>query len=106
MTHDPSIRPDAANLAAGTSESARAPRKSDGVAFKELIDRLEMQTQRLRQDGDSRADPAELAGAVDRAKNSIEDAISLSEELMEAFRASQISGEASRETTSEEENAS
>lgn len=106
MTHDPSIRPDAAHLAAGTPENARSPRKSDGAAFKELIERLEVQTQRLRQDGDSLADPAELAGAVDRAKSSIEDAISLSEELMEAFRASQITGEASRETSSEEDNAS
>lgn len=97
MTQDPSIRPDVARVAGATPDKAAAPKRSDGAAFKVLLERLEQQTQKLREDGTSLADPSELAGAVDRAKHSIDDAVSLSEELLEAYRAARHQAEGDEE---------
>ena len=92
MSHDPVPRIDALRTAPSAAP-ASAPQRGDGVAFRSLLERLEQQARRLREDGEGLEDPAQLALAVDRAKSSIEDAVSLGEELLEAYRASRLRGE-------------
>jgi len=67
------------------------PRKADGngAAFRALLDQLQAKAQRLKEDGEAVTEPVELAGAVDRARVSIDDALSLSDRLLEAYRAAQ-----------------
>jgi len=53
------------------------------------------------------ADPKELAGAVDMARASLDDALSLSDQLLEAFHEARLHGEnAAAETAHDEENPS
>ncbi len=59
-----------------------------GAAFQALIDELEAQARQLAADSQQIAGPTELAEAVDRAHASLADALSLSDRLLEAYRAS------------------
>jgi len=92
MSHDPAPRIDPVRSATSAAPPS-APQRSDGGAFRSLLERLEEQTRRLREDGEGLQDPAQLALAVDRAKTSIEDAASLGEELLEAYRAARLRSE-------------
>ena len=92
MTHDPNLR--GVGPAAGLSphEGPQRPRQTDGTggaAFRVLLDDLQEKTRRLKEDGAALSEPADLAGAVDRARVSIDDALSLSDQLLEAYRAAQ-----------------
>ena len=70
--------------------SAGEPKSSitGGVAFQALIENLEAQARELEERAASVANPADLAGAVDRAHASLQDALSLSDRLLEAYRES------------------
>ncbi|MCP3914846.1 MAG: hypothetical protein GY711_04700 [bacterium] len=68
--------------------SAAAPTGKQGAAFRALLDKLENEARGLRQASESLEDPAGLPGAVDRARASLDDALSLGDQLLEAYRAS------------------
>jgi flagellar hook-basal body complex protein FliE len=65
---------------------------STAVTFRALLDKLQENANKLEEESDKAAGPDELAGAVDRAHASLQDALSLSEQLVEAYRATQARG--------------
>ena len=61
---------------------------ASGAAFRALIEKLELEASALEQDAASVAGPDDLAGAVDREHAKLQDALTLSERLLEAYRES------------------
>jgi len=59
-----------------------------GVAFRALLDKLETQAQDLKAQAGGVEGSEELAGAVGNAQESLEQALKLSNQLVEAFRQS------------------
>lgn len=78
---------------AGASAPSSAPKAKEtaagGAAFHALLADLQEKAQKLREDGRAVDGPAELAGAVETARESIAGALSLSDQLLEAYRAAQ-----------------
>ena len=71
----------------GPSEAQGVKQSADGgAAFKALLDRLQDQARDLQGASQADLDPSDLAGAVDRAHDSLRDALSLSDQLLEAYR--------------------
>lgn len=70
--------------AASKAGAADAP--EHGAAFKALLEKLETQARELEEKSSTVDNPADLAGAVDRAHASLQDALSLGEQLLEAYR--------------------
>ncbi len=68
-----------------TQKPATAPEA--GPAFRVLLEQLEQQAQGLTRASEGLDEPKELAGAVDRARATLDDALSLGDQLLEAFRA-------------------
>ncbi len=62
---------------------------SGGPAFKALLDRLEQKAESLRLSAETIQGPEKLAGAMDDARASLEDALSLGDQLLESFRKAQ-----------------
>ena len=58
-----------------------------GAAFKALLERLEEGTRRLARASEGVNGARDLAGAVDPAGESIQEAMQLGDELLEAYRA-------------------
>lgn len=90
MTDKPPISATNANLPIQGPGSDAAHKqsgnKTGGVEFKALLERLQDKAQALQSESHSVEKPEELAGAVDRAKDSLKDALSLGDQLLEAFR--------------------
>ena len=63
-----------------------ARRESDGVAFRALLERLQTRAAELEREAHEATDPDHLAGADDSARASLEDALSLSDRILEAYR--------------------
>lgn len=80
------------------ADGARAPAspasQKGAVAFRALIERLEEHARTLAAEAENVERPADLAGAVDKAHASLEDALALNEGLLEAWRAARMRGEA------------
>lgn len=74
-------------LAIGSSAPSPARPTEQGAAFRALLERLEGHARGLADASDALREPGELAGAVDRARVSLEDALSLGDQLLEAYRA-------------------
>ncbi len=74
--------------AAGSSapRAAAPTNTTDGVAFRALLERLERDARALEQDSSRIQDPKDLAGAVDRAHASLQDALTIGDRLIEAYR--------------------
>jgi len=70
---------------APSKRTAQAP--ADGPAFQVLLEKLEQQAAGLRAKSAGLERPEDLAGAVEEARESLEDALSLGAELLEAYRA-------------------
>jgi hypothetical protein len=72
--------------------AANAPPKgaAESPAFHVLLERLSRSARELQENADAVERPSDLAGAVGRAKASLDDALSLGEELLEAWRAKQL----------------
>lgn len=82
-------RPDPIRGTRPTSQvEKRGESTVDGVAFRALLDKLEVQAQELKTQADGVEGSDELAGAVGSAQESLEQALSLSNQLVEAFRQS------------------
>ncbi len=85
------LRPDPARAldAAGARSRVRtgaAEKTSSSAAFQVLLERLQRRAAELEEASRTADDPARLAGAVDAARASLEDAQTLSDRLLEAFR--------------------
>ena len=68
---------------------AAPPRESgsaESPAFRVLLERLAERAQELETKSRAVDEPAQLAGAVDAARASLEDALSLGDRLLEAYR--------------------
>ena len=73
--------------------------KSGGVAFKALLERLQAQAAEREQSSRTVDGAAELSSAVDVARASLDDAMSLSDQLLEAYRHSKhLTGPEQRES--------
>jgi len=59
---------------------------TSGAAFKALLDRLQTEARDLQGASEGELEASDLAGAVDRAHSSLKDALSLSDQLLEAYR--------------------
>lgn len=72
----------------GLNKAADGPADAKaGAAFKALLERLEEETRRLARVSDGVNEARDLAGAVDVARESVEEAMQLGDELLEAYRA-------------------
>ncbi len=95
VENNPIQRPGAASAASvGAANSKAKPaegQQSAGPAFQALLEKLQQQARSLQQESETVAKPDELSGAVDRAHDSLKDALSLSDSLLEAYREAQIS---------------
>jgi hypothetical protein len=65
-----------------------------GVAFQALLDELGSRAESLEQRSRAELSQDELAGALDEARTSLEQMLSLKDRLLEAWRASQQAGPA------------
>jgi hypothetical protein len=75
-------------LAPLTSTRAnRAEAPGSSPAFEALLERLSARAAELDTKSRELASPADLPGAVDAARASLEDALTLGERLLEAYRA-------------------
>jgi hypothetical protein len=77
---------------AGPAREARAAR--GGPAFEALLERLEARAAELEEKSNTLAEPEQLPEAVDAARASLEEALRLGEELLEAYRAARRAPEA------------
>jgi hypothetical protein len=68
-----------------------------GAAFKALLERLEEETRRIARASDGVTGAQDLAGAVDAARESVQEAMQLGDELLEAYRAARQRAEAGSE---------
>ena len=78
--------PDPIGKSAGASKGKARSASSDGPAFHVLLERLQARAQELEKTSASVEDPKQLAGAVNTARASLEDALSLSDQILEAYR--------------------
>lgn len=72
--------------AAPSAKGARAEGTGGGVAFKALLERLEQDARSLESETKSVEDPTALADATRRAHASLQDALSIGDQLLEAYR--------------------
>lgn len=72
--------------AAPAAKGARTADASGGVAFKALLERLEQDARSLESQTKTVEDPAALADVTRRAHASLQDALSIGDQLLEAYR--------------------
>ncbi len=72
--------------ATGPSSNASASPAAAGAAFHALLEKLETHARELEVQSRSIENPKDLTGAVDRAHASLQDALSLSDRLLDAYR--------------------
>jgi len=63
-----------------------AERGAPDATFRMLLERLQARAEELEAQSQQVDDPQRLSGAVETARASLEEALSLSQELLEAFR--------------------
>jgi flagellar hook-basal body complex protein FliE len=73
----------------GAKPTAKSALPESGVAFRALLDELELKARDLQQQSRSLERPEDLADAVQGAKASLDDALSIRDRLLEAFRQAQ-----------------
>ncbi len=88
INQQPGVQPIGAPGAIKKGAEAQPETTEGGIAFKALLDKLQGQADSLRADSEVPLQPEELSSAVDRAHESLQDALSLSDQLLEAFRES------------------
>jgi hypothetical protein len=71
-------------------QTAKTP--ETGAAFKALLDQLADRARELEKTSTKPVDASGLAGAVEEAHGSLQDALSLSSQLIEAYRANVQTG--------------
>ena len=81
--------PGASRPADEARKTSQAGDDAGTPAFRVLLDRLSESAQELRQQAAGLSKPEHLAGAVDSARESLNEALSLGDQLLEAWRAEQ-----------------
>jgi hypothetical protein len=74
------------------ARSGAAPAPGANPAFESLLESLEQRATSLRERSATELDPQSLPGAVDEARGSLEALLTLKDQLLEAWRASQHGG--------------
>lgn len=74
--------------------ASAAETKTQGAAFRALLEQLEAKARTLEEQTRGVDDAVNLAGAVEGAKASLDDALSLGEELLETYRQTRQQGNA------------
>ena len=90
MTHDPSSRGAAQPLRDAAESTQPRPSEKAGVggaAFRALLEQLENQARGLHRASEEVDGAADLPDAVDHARASVDEAQSLGDRLLEAYRA-------------------
>ncbi len=82
-----------------TSNPPSSSSAANGAAFQALIEKLEAQARELEAESAKVNGPNDLAQAVDHAHASLQEALSLSERLLEAYRASMHAPSATKEVS-------
>ena len=72
----------------GASAPQRSAEATDGTSFRALLEQLEQRADALEEKSRSELQPEDLPEAVDEARASMQDALRLSTELLEAWRQS------------------
>lgn len=100
MADTPAIQPSGVDpIRSKPEDDGKAKRTStDGPAFHVLLERLQARAQELEKTSPNVNDPELLAGAVDTARASLEDALSLSDQILEAYREARQQDPASPES--------
>jgi hypothetical protein len=80
-------------LGAARSAGPTSPARTGGPAFEALLERLSARAADLGEKSRTLSGPEELPQALDAARSSLEEALALGEELLEAYRASQRNAE-------------
>lgn len=80
--------PNRIGAAPGKGTASKVDTKEQGVAFRALLEKLGEKARILEEQTRGVDDASNLAGAVEGAKASLDDALSLGEELLESFRQS------------------
>lgn len=93
IPHLPPSASEAVRPARPSGPSREAERRSAVPAFEALLERLEARAAELQERSKTLSGPAELPGAIDAARVSLEEALHLGEELLEAYRASRSTPE-------------
>ena len=83
----PAAVPDSVRPVGLASPSQAPGERRAGPAFEALLERLEARAAELQEKSKTLAGPAELPGAVDTARVSLEEALQLGRELLEAYHA-------------------
>jgi|GEM_PF-6456057 len=78
---------------AGVQAPGSSAAPGDGAAFRALLDKLAGSAERLRESESGVNDAESLAGAVEDARSTLSDALSLQEQLLEAYRQRRAQGE-------------
>ena len=73
----------------GRTRSTSGVLHRNGAAFEALLEKLEGQAKRIGESTGDIEKPEELSEAVDRARESLADALSLRDQILEAWRAQQ-----------------
>ncbi|MEW6073605.1 MAG: hypothetical protein AB1726_13560 [Planctomycetota bacterium] len=92
MAETPLIQPAGPGPISRSADTARAKTRetaADGPAFRVLLERLQARAQELERASIEVRGPELLPGAVDTARASLEDALSLSDRILEAYREAQ-----------------
>ena len=86
--------PKSAPVQPGAATSAKSGPTEGGVAFRALLDELEVKARDLHAQSKSLERPEDLADAARGAKASLDDALSIRDRLLEAFREARQQGAA------------
>ena len=78
----------------GQTEKGKTADGTGGPAFHALLEKLQQSARSLSADSENVDKPDELSGAVDRARSTLNDALSLSDQLLEAYRQAGLSKDA------------
>lgn len=89
MSIDPRINGVGEPQPLGESTAAKQQDPKAGAAFRALLERLEEKTRALGQASEALDDPRQLGEAVQSARDSVEQAVLLGSDLLEAYRAAQ-----------------
>lgn len=91
----PNIQPGLAGLSKVEQTPASQPQRPaqpSGPAFQALLERIQNQAKEIKESSKTTGDAASLNKAVGLARASLDDALSLSDSLLEAFREAQQQG--------------
>ncbi len=83
--------------------ASAASTEAAGAAFRALLERLEKTAQDLDAASDSIDDPRELGQVVENARASVEEAVLMGSDLLEAYRAAQARATSSSPSTNSTE---